>query len=197
MKKQKGSILSIVFVIAGAAILISGTFIGCKDKEEKPDYKSMLKDAALYIENIEQENLKLVEKIKALEITKDKSTKEEETQYDEERIKLLLSMNKSMAKEKKSLEKEITALKSTTNQNKGLTEEIAKLKSKNQKLIEQNEFFEKEIASLRSAVQENENLTKQIAKLEKENQSLIEQKKAMKARLDKIQKMFTSGQATD
>lgn len=197
MNNKKGSILSIVFVIAGAAILISGTFIGCKDKEEKPDYKSMLKDAALYIENIEQENLKLVEKIKALEITEDKSVKEEETQYDEDRIKLLLSMNKSMAKEKKSLEKEIAALKSTTNQNKGLPEEVTKLKSKNQKLIEQNEVFEKEIASLRSAVQENENLTKQIAKLEKENQSLLEQKKAMKARLDKIQKMFTSDLATD
>ena len=98
MNKKKGSILSIVFVIASVAILISGTFFGCKDKEEKPDYKSMLTDTALYIENIEQENLKLVEKIKALEITEDKSVKEEETQYDEERIKLLLSMNKSMAK---------------------------------------------------------------------------------------------------
>lgn len=197
MNEKKRSILSIVFVIAGAAILISGTFIGCKDKEEKPDYKSMLKDAALYIENIEQENLKLVEKIKAPEITEDKSVKEEETQYDEERIKLLLSMNKSMAEEKKSLEKEIAALKSTANQNKSLPEEVAKLKSINQKLIEQNEVFEKEIASLRPAVQDNENLTQQIAKLEKENQSLIEQKKALQAHLDKIQKMFTSGLATD
>ena len=152
MNKKKGSILSIVFVIVGAAILISGTFIGCKDKEEKPDYKSMLKDAALYIENIEQENLKLVEKIKGLEISEDMGAKKEETQYDEERIKLLLLMNKSMVKEKKSFEKEIVVLKSMANQNKGLTEQVAKLKSKNQKLIEQNDVFEKEIASLRSVV---------------------------------------------
>jgi len=168
------------WLLKGGAVLIIGLLIGgglsgCGgDKNEPPDYKSILKDASRYVAEIEQKNEKLVAKLKDTAKKVAGETKGEDDGSGHEALDELMVENQTLIEEKDALVAEIAELKSGEEQ--AVTKQIAGLEAKNRSLSGKKTVYEEEIAKLRKAVKKNEGLAETVEKLEQTNEKLSEQK---------------------
>ncbi len=142
------------------------------------------------------ENQALMEEKEALvaELAEFKSGEEEAVT---KKIAGLEARNRSLSGKKTVYEEEIAKLRKTVKKNEGLTEIVEKLEQTNEKLTEQKSLFEKEIADLRSELGKAEKMAEKIEKLEAENKTLSDLNKAIKSRMEEIQKMMLGDKKTN
>ena len=230
LKKLSGWLLN------GGSVLIIGLLIGSGlsgcggDQNEPPDYKSLLKDASRYVDEMEQKNEKLIASLKDMKQEVKREVKGDDDGNDHETLDQVMAENQALIEEKEALtaeiaefkadteqavtkkmasleaknktlsekktvyEEEIAKLRKTVRNNEGLAEMVENLEQTNEKLTEQKASLEKEIADLRSELGKAEQLTQKLEKLEAENKTLSDLNKAIKSRMEEIQKIMSDDQ---
>ena len=145
------------------------------------------------LDEMMSENQALIEEKEALiaEIAEFKSGTEEAVT---QKMASLEAKNKTLSEKKTVYEEEIAKLRKTVKKNDGLAETVEKLEQTNEKLTEQKASLEKEIADLRSELGKADQLTQKLEQLEAENKTLSDLNKAIKSRMEEIQKIMSDDQ---
>ena len=145
------------------------------------------------LDEVMAENQALIEEKEALiaEIAEFKSGTEEAVT---KKMASLEAKNKTLSEKKTVYEEEIAKLRETVKKNDGLAETVEKLEQTNEKMTEQKASLEKEIADLRSELGKAEQLAQKLEQLEAENKTLSDLNKAIKSRMEEIQKIMSNDQ---
>ena len=188
------------WLLKGSVVLFIGFLIGSGlsgcggDKNEPPDYKSILKDASRYVAEIEQKNEKLVTKLEDTAKKVKEETKGDADENGNETLDELMAENQALMEEKEALAAEIAEL--TSGEEQAVTKKIASLEAKNRSLSGKKTVYEEEIAKLRKTVKKNEGFAETVETLELTNEKLTEQRASLekeiadlRAELGKAEKM--------
>ena len=148
------------------------------------------------LDELMTENQALMEEKEALVAEIAELTSGEE-QAVTKKIASLEAKNRSLSGKKTVYEEEIAKLRKTVKKNEGLAETIETLEQTNEKLTEQKVSLEEEIADLRSELGKAEIMAQKLEELETENKTLSDLNKAIKSRMEEIQKMMLGDKKTN